>query len=106
VQLLFRCSDGVGSVVVPEGVARRTGDPNGSAAPRTHHTLVDADRFLTLTGRLRELRRRIEESAPEERRRARWQRLLVAATDVAQRDLEAAERRLLRLEAELDRHQG
>lgn len=92
---------------MPEGLAESPGDPvpGGSASPR-RGALVDAERFLTLADRLRLLRRRIDASPAAERRRLRWQRLLLAATDAAQRDLEDAERRLLRLEAELDRHLG
>lgn len=68
--------------------------------------MVDAERFLGFTDRLRRARERVEGPGTEERRRAQWQRLLVAITDDAQTDLDGAERKLTRLEAELDRHLG
>lgn len=66
--------------------------------------MVDAERFLTFAGRLHAARERIEEGATSDRRRRQWHQLLIAISDAAQADLEAAERKLLRLEAELDRH--
>lgn len=68
--------------------------------------LVDADRFLALTERLRHVRERIEGGRTEDRRRSQWQRILVAISDAAKGDLDGAERKLTRLEAELDRHLG
>jgi hypothetical protein len=68
--------------------------------------LVDAQRFLTLTGRLRVVRERIEASNEVDRRRAHWHRLLVAVTDAARSDLSRAEEKLTRLEAEIDRFLG
>lgn len=66
--------------------------------------LVDAERFLALTERLRDVRDRIADADTADRRRTQWQRLLVAATNAAKEDLDDAERRLVRLEAELERH--
>lgn len=68
--------------------------------------LVDADRFLSLTDRLRQVRERIEGGGTDDRRRSQWQRILVAISDAAKDDLDGAERKLTRLEAELDRHLG
>lgn len=66
--------------------------------------LVDAERFLTLTDRLRDARDRIADAETTDRRRTQWQRLLVAATNAAKEDLDDAEQRLQRLEVELARH--
>ncbi len=66
--------------------------------------MVDAQRFMALAERLRGVRERIESARTTDSRRSHWQRLLVAASETAQRDLDAADERLTRLEAELDRH--
>jgi hypothetical protein len=65
--------------------------------------MLDADRFLTFAERLHAARERIEAASIGDRRRAQWQRLLIAVSAAAQQDLEGAERQLTRLEAELDR---
>jgi hypothetical protein len=88
-------------------VAERTPDedrepPRGGAG---HGGLVDAERFLRLTERLQHVRERVEDG-DDDRRRNHWQRLLVAISDAAKDVLEVAERKLTRLEAELDRHLG
>ena len=92
----------VGTPTIEDGnVADRTPDAERETGPSA---LVDADRFLALTERLRRVRERIETGRTAERRLRQWQRILVAISDAAKDDLDGAERKLTRLEAELDRH--
>lgn len=66
--------------------------------------MVDAQRFLALTERLRGARERIEAAKISGGRRTTWHRLLVSVSETAQHDLDSADDKLTRLEAELDRH--
>ena len=92
----------VGGPSIEDGnVADRSPEADREAASSP---LVDADRFLALTERLRRVRDRIESGRTAERRRRQWQRILVAISGAAKDDLDGAERKLTRLEAELDRH--
>ncbi len=75
-------------------------DPDSTRPP---HGLVDADRFLSLTRRLREVHERVEQLRVSAEQKARWQRRLVTITDVATRDLGRAEQQLTHLVAQLDR---
>lgn len=68
------------------------------------HGLVDADRFLMLADRLRELHARIEDAKVSSEQRARWQRRIISITNAAKTDLARADDQLVRFTAELDRH--
>lgn len=65
--------------------------------------LVDADRFLSLTQRLREVHERVAQARVSAEQKARWQRRLLAITDAATRNLDRGEQQLTRFVAELDR---
>ncbi len=65
--------------------------------------LVDADRLLSLTQRLREVHERVAQARVSAEQKARWQRRLVAITEAATPNLDRAEQQLIRFVAELDR---
>lgn len=67
------------------------------------HGLVDADRFLVLTDRLREVRERLEAAKVSTEQKARWHRRLIAITNAAKEDLARADDQLTRFTADLDR---
>lgn len=68
--------------------------------------MLDADRFLALTERLRTVRSRVDGAEAPGHRRSSWARRMAAIADTATESLERAERQLERLEADLDRHLG
>lgn len=74
------------------------------ASGLVEENLVDADRFLALTDRLRTARERVEGATIASSRRSTWHERLIAIADEAKQDLDKAEAHLERFEAELDRH--
>lgn len=84
-------SDAVGSTGGSEG-----GGADGAG-------LVDAERILALTERLRDAHARIDGASITGQRRSNYQRRLAAVADAGQSDLDKAEAQLERLEADLDR---
>lgn len=68
--------------------------------------MVDAERFLALTERLREAYRRMDGSSLPDHRRSSWSRRMTGIAQTARENLEQAERQLERLEAEMQRHLG
>lgn len=76
-------------------------DREGAAAADA--PLMDAQRLLAFTERLRAVHALIDEVAMPSGRRGGYQRRLAAAADTARADLEKAEAQLERLEADLDR---
>lgn len=66
--------------------------------------LVDAERFLEFTQRLKDLRDRVEAADVPPSRRTVWHERLIAIADEAHGDLESASAHIERFEAELDRH--
>lgn len=77
-------------------------EDRGGAAP-TEPPLVDAQRLLAFTERLRTVHARIDVATMSAGRRSGYQRRLAAAADTGQSDLQKAEAQLERLEADLDR---
>ena len=67
-------------------------------------SLVDARRFLEVTGQLRDLYARVDGARVSAEQKGRWHRRLIAITDAARDDLDRAEGQLVRFSAELDRH--
>lgn len=68
--------------------------------------MLDAEAFLEFTRRLKGLRERVEDANISSEQRARWQRKLIAVSDVGARDLERATGQLTRFEAEVERSLG
>lgn len=66
--------------------------------------MLDAERFLALTGRLKEAYRRMDSSRLPDHRRRSWSRRMTGIAQTAREDLDRAERQLERLEAEMHRH--
>ncbi|MDP9022538.1 MAG: hypothetical protein M3N57_07550 [Actinomycetota bacterium] len=66
-------------------------------------SLLDADRVLALTRRLRDVHARLDDVRLSRDAKGRWQRRLIAISQSAQDDLADAEQQLERLVAELDR---
>lgn len=79
---------------------------SGTGARKPDDPLVDGDRLLELTARLRRLHERIADADIVGRDRERLTRSLVAVSEAAKGDLDAAERDLRRLETELERRAG
>lgn len=77
-----------------------------SGAPSSDDPLVDGDRLLGLTARLRRLHERIADADLVDRDREMLTARLVGVSEAAKDDLDAAERDLGRLESELDRRVG
>ncbi len=67
------------------------------------HGQLDADAVLAFTGRLRSLRRRVDEAKVSDEQRRRWHTQLAAISSGAAEDLERATAQLHRLEAAVDR---
>lgn len=65
---------------------------------------LDAQAFLRLAARLREIQIRIEQAQLSGERRGRWHRKLIAISEAASTDLARADAQLRRFEAELDRY--
>lgn len=89
--------------MLPEAVEPTGGEPTG---PAEAAGLVDADRILALTERLRDAHGRIDTASISTQRRSNYQRRLAAVADAGQSDLDKAEAQLERLEADLDRQLG
>lgn len=68
--------------------------------------LMDASDFLAFTGRLRELRQRVDDAPISDDRRRRWQRRLADISGVGADDLALAATQLARFEAEVERRLG
>lgn len=68
--------------------------------------MLDAEAFLQFTERLKGLRERVEGANVSSQQRARWQRKLIAVSDVGTRDLERATVQLNRFEVEVERSLG
>lgn len=97
-------ADGGGQGVPPTEVETRVMEQRPVYGGVVEETMVDADRFLALTQRLRAARDRIEVAKVPASRRSTWHERLIAIADDAQVDLTSAEAHLERFEAELDRH--
>lgn len=68
--------------------------------------MLDADAFLEFTSRLKGLRARVDAASVSDQQRLRWQRKLIAVSDIGAKDLERASSQLTRFEAEVDRSIG
>lgn len=67
------------------------------------HGQLDADAVLAFTGRLREIRSRVDAAAVSDEQRHRWHAQLAAISTGAADDLARATAQLHRLEAAVDR---
>lgn len=67
------------------------------------HGQLDADAVLAFTGRLREVRTRVDDAAVSDEQRHRWQVRLAAISTGAAHDLARAMAQLHRLEVAVDR---
>lgn len=67
------------------------------------HGQLDADAVLAFTGRLREIRARVDEAVVSDEQRHRWHARLAAISTGAAEDLQRATAQLHRLEAAVDR---
>ena len=74
-------------------------DPVGAG-----HQQVDGDLLMRFTGRLHDVRHRVDGARVSAEQRGRWQNRLVAISRGAADDLERAAGQLHRMAAELDRH--
>lgn len=76
------------------------------AAGNDAEGMVDAEAFLQFAARLKGLRERVDAANVSSEQRTRWQRKLIAVSDVGARDLERAATQLARFEAEVERSLG
>lgn len=65
--------------------------------------LVDAEQFLRVSAALKRTFATLDQSPMPEPARQRWQRRLIAITDLAKHDLDRAEQQYERFRADLDR---
>ncbi|MBW3664123.1 MAG: hypothetical protein KY469_13570 [Actinobacteria bacterium] len=84
-------------------MADASSDEDRDGAGPAERPLVDVQRLLAFTGRLRAVHARIDVATMSVGRRSGYQRRLAAAADTGQSDLQKAEAQLERLEADLDR---
>jgi hypothetical protein len=78
-------------------------DRQGGQGSDDHSGVIDAEQFMRVSTALRDCWSQLEGAKMSADSRGRWQRRLIAVTNVAKHDLTRAEAQLTRLRADLAR---